>query len=88
MVFFFYQQTTEKAHVFFLTQENEIELTLTREFVRVYASPGLLSVKVSVILCTGGSNTQCFLLDHLNDYIRGGTRYILGWGGAARPLIP
>ena len=73
---------------FFLTQENEIESTLTREFVRVYASPGLLSVKVSVILCTGGSNTQCFLLDHLNDYIRGGTRYILGSGGAARPLIP
>ena len=23
-----------------------------------------------------------------NPITRGGTRYILGWGGAARPLIP
>ena len=75
---------------FFLTQENEIELTLTREFVRVYASPGLLSVKVSVILCTGGSNTQCFLLDHLNDYIRGGGVLGISLGGEVRlgPTYP
>ena len=38
-------------------------------------------LRVSAVAC-------CVYTSHEGKYPGGGTRYILGWGGAARPLIP
>ena len=67
-----------------VTQENCKDLIAAANYLLI---PGLKTVSKQV-LERQMSEANCISTLYFAEIPRGGTRYISGWGGAARPLIP